>query len=213
MLIAAAAFALTVAAAPPPMPPMIVHVAAAANIPASLVTKLLDEADAIWRGTGVTFLWQRASHDVSAARRAMASPFGPPTLRLVIGDEPGVARDGGLALGWIVFEDQRPDQEIYVSYANARALLRQSIGVVGHPDSMPQLQRETLLGRAMGRALAHEIGHYLSGAKTHTSRGLMTAVHTAAEFFGQERVRFKIEPADTRRIVARMTSIYIASQG
>jgi hypothetical protein len=212
MLIAAAALAFTIAA-PPPMPPTIVHVMAAADIPATLVTRLLDEADAIWRGTGVTFLWQRPAHDASAARRAAASPFGPATLRLVIGDDAGVARDGGLALGWIVFEDQRPEQEIYVSYANARTLLRQSNGVVGHVDSMPQLHREILLARAMGRALAHEIGHYLSGTKTHSSRGLMTAVHTAAELFGQERQRFAIALAEQQRIVARMTSIYIAARG
>ena len=33
---------------------------------------------------------------------------------------------------------------------------------------MPLAQREMLLARAMGRALAHELGHYLLASKIHT---------------------------------------------
>lgn len=216
MLIAAAAFALTIAA-PPSTPPMIVHVTTETALPAGLVRRLMSEADAIWRSVGVTFQWRVAGEGVSTKH---ASPLSPahhgavaPTLRVVIGDDPGIARETGRPLGWILFEDDRPEQEIYVSYANASALLNESGGIVGHIQSMPRLQREMLLGRAMGRALAHEIGHYLSGAKSHTSSGLMMAVHTAAELFSSERNRFKIAPAEQQRIVARMTSIYIASRG
>ena len=52
-------------------------------------------------------------------------------------------------------------------------------GVVGIVEQMPQSQRETLLARAMGRALAHELGHYLLASKVHTEHGLMKAVLTA----------------------------------
>src|SRR5262245_54359951 len=36
-------------------------------------------------------------------------------------------------------------------------------------------RNDLLLSRALGRALAHEIGHYLLGTSRHTSRGLMRA--------------------------------------
>jgi hypothetical protein len=213
MLIVAAAVALTIAAPAQPMPPMIVSITAAPDIPTALVARVTTETDAIWRSTGITFIWQDAARDRAAAARRGAPSFGRPTLRLVIGNEPGVTREGGFALGWIVFEDGQPVQEIYLSYRNAIKLLRESDGVVGHVSMMPQLQREILLARAMGRALAHEIGHYLSGSKLHTPRGLMVAAHTAAELFGQERNRFGITPAEQQRMVARFTSISIASRG
>src|SRR5947209_7924791 len=133
MLIAAAAFALTIAvpnsgpslaptlaAVPDTVPPMIVNVLAAPTVTPSLVTRIIAETDAIWRDTGVSFLWQPRPYDAIAhARRTTQSILGAATLRVVIGDQVGVARDDGLALGWIVFSDQHPDQEIYLSFANA----------------------------------------------------------------------------------------------
>ncbi len=191
---------------------MIVNVTVAAKVSPALLARITDEADAIWRGTGISFLWQHGERPTSLARRATPS-FGPPTLRLVIGSEHGVSREGQVALGWIVFEDNRPEREIYLSYANAIALLGESSGVVGEVSGMPLLLRETLLGRAMGRALAHEIGHYLLASKTHSAQGLMMAVHTAAELFGQARQRFAIPLAEQQRMVARYASISIASRG
>src|SRR5262245_37859222 len=136
MIVAAAALALTIAA-PQPTPPMIVTLSAASDIPATLVERITDEADAIWRGTGISFLWQRPGRSAAGASRRSPSMFGPPTLRVTIGSEVGHAHDGRVALGWIVFEDNHPDQEIYVSYANAKALLLDSAGVVGHVTAMP----------------------------------------------------------------------------
>ena len=41
--------------------------------------------------------------------------------------------------------------------------------------SSPKLLSDLFLSRALGRALAHEIGHYLLGTSRHTARGLMRA--------------------------------------
>jgi hypothetical protein len=59
------------------------------------------------------------------------------------------------------------------------------------------------LGRAMGRALAHELGHYLTASKAHAKKGLMRATRTASEFFALERWGFAIDPAQRRAMVAR----------
>src|SRR6185436_2392293 len=103
-----------------------------------------------------------------------------------------------LPLGWIGFgEDGRPSRDIYVSHANALALL---LMMRGFTDRMPRAELETMLGRAMGRALAHELGHFLLASKTHSAAGLMRARRTSSEFFSNERTRFALD-AEQRAIV------------
>lgn len=218
MLIAAASFAVALAvsaagvpalAPVPPIPQMTIKVSAAPDIPARLVTAVLAEADAVWCTTGVSFLWRREDQPATMSGRVRPERrYESSALRVVIGHETQTARDQRYALGWIVFDDSRtPEQEIYVSYTNVVMLLEHSAGIVGVVQSMPILQRETLLARAMGRALAHELGHYLSASKVHTPKGLMKAVHTAGEFFGRARDRFMLEPAERQQIVGRLTSM------
>src|SRR5689334_14725349 len=151
-MLLAAALALTIAAVPPQLPPMIVQVTAAHDITPTLVTALLAETDAVWRGSGITFLWVR---NETVPARSLAEPARQPlSLHVSIGHARRHDAERLLPLGWIVFEDPTtPEREIYVSYENAVALLEGSPGVVGQSASMPRLQRETLLARAMGRAL------------------------------------------------------------
>jgi len=222
MLIAAASFALavaTTATAADPLsvkastPPMLVSVVAASDIPARLVNAIVAETDAVWRGTGIQFFWQRPATGAPSPS-SMPTPYRTPILRVQIGHDVHLGNEWKFPLGWIVFDDpQTPEQEIYLSYENAVTLLEKSDGVVGPTHGMPQLQRETLLARALGRALAHEIGHYLLASKVHTPKGLMMAVHSAYELFGVERVRFALAPSEQQRMVERFTSIYMASRG
>jgi hypothetical protein len=191
-------------ASTPAIPPMIVAVTTPADMPSRLIAALLAEADAIWRPNGVSFVWRRTPAPAKSVSPADAGPYAN-TLRLTIGEERGVGRDGHLPLGWIVFDDvSLPQQEIYLSHANAMAMLNSAGGVVGIVDQMPTIQRETLLARAMGRALAHELGHYLLASKAHTDRGLMKAVLTAVELFQPGSGAFRIEPAQRRAVAARL---------
>jgi hypothetical protein len=222
MLIAVATVALalvaTAASAVDPLPstsaipPMVVSVVAASDVPARLIAAIVAETDAVWRGTGIQFFWQQRGREDAAP--GMPSPYRTPMLRVQIGHE---RRAGGvwrMPLGWIVFDDPTtPEQEIYLSYENTLTLLDNSDGVVGPTRAMPRLQRETMLARAMGRALAHELGHYLLASKIHTAKGLMMAVHSAVELFGIERVKFALAPDQQQQMVARFTSIYMASRG
>jgi hypothetical protein len=186
--------------------PMIVNVTATPEVSPVLVARILAEADAIWRPSGVTFVWQRAARVVVPYSRASETgPYVPNTLRLIIGDNRGARRDGRLPLGWILFDDvAAPEQEIYLSHTNALQMMAEARGVVGIIEQMPIVQRETLLARAMGRALAHELGHYLLASKVHAERGLMKAILTAAELFSPDSGRFRIEPAQRRVIAARL---------
>ena len=88
--------------------------------------------------------------------------------------------------------------------ANAETLLGESRGVVGVAAQMPIAQRELLMARAMGRALAHELGHYLLASKLHTRRGLMKAALSAVELFSADARGLRIDPDQRNTVVARL---------
>jgi hypothetical protein len=210
--VASALFASILLAAPAPaasssaIPPMIVNVTTdAADLSPALMKRILAETDAIWRPNGVTFVWRRAARVVVPyARASETGPYVPNTLRVTIGESRGVARDASVPLGWILFDVTEPQQEIYLSHANAVTMMDQARGVVGIMAQMPIAQREVLLARAMGRALAHELGHYLLASKLHTRRGLMKATLTAVELFMPDEGPFRIDPAQRGAVIARL---------
>ena len=198
MLIALAMFsfaALSCGAAPVHLapPPLHITLTFASDVSPSLVRRALDEADAVWRPSGVTFAWDTESRGSA-----------PAALRIVVDDERGGASGGLPPLGWIMFEaDGTPERLIHLSYANAVTLLDENL-VMGDRNSMPIAQRETYLGRAMGRALAHELGHYLLASKVHTHTGLMKSTLTAAELFSFERSRLEVTPPLCEGVLTRL---------
>jgi hypothetical protein len=194
------------AAVTQPLPPLIVNLSTAANVSPTLLARVLEETTAIWRSSGFSFVWRAAAREVVPyARTSEAGPPLPSHLRVVIGNETGQARDKRTPLGWITFDDDHsPLPEIYVSYENANRLLEAARGFVGIGSQMTGVQREVLLARTMGRALAHEMGHYLLASKVHTSHGLMQASHPASDFFATGTNAFRVDAAQRRSIDARL---------
>ncbi len=181
MLITAIAVALTINVIPAP------------DISSTVVTRALEETDSIWRAAGVEFVWKQGP-----------APLTPAALTVVIGHDVRPVRDGALALGWIYFDESTPGQRLYISYSNVQQLLRESVGAIGPVDHMPIFEREVLTARAIGRALAHEMGHYFLASKEHTKGGLMKAHRTAVEFFGPDHRPFKLDGAQRSLITARL---------
>ena len=126
-------------------------------------------------------------------------------LHVIFGNDTWVSRNNSTPLGWISFDDDHtPVPEIYISYENACRLLEAARGMIGVVSAMTRVERELLIARTMGRALAHEMGHYLLASKVHTPRGLMRANHSAYEFFATEQSGFRIDPAQRLTIAARL---------
>jgi hypothetical protein len=98
---------------------------------------------------------------------------------------------GSQAIAWIPFVAGVPQHYIRVSVPAAQGLLQTRSWWDGKPLSaaMPKVQRE-VLGRVMGRALAHEIGHYLLASRLHTTSGLMRAALPAQELVRPGGVHF-----------------------
>jgi len=187
-------------------PPVVVTIFSEPGVSSTLVQHLLAEAGAIWRPSGVELVWRRATQNaVPPSRILEPGPYSPSILRVVIGHRRGVSRDNETPLGWIVFDDEHePQPEIYVSYANAQSLMESARPVLGVIDQMPTRQHDLLLARAMGRALAHELGHYLLASKVHTQHGLLKARRTASDLFSIGRSGFAIDAAQRQQIAARM---------
>jgi hypothetical protein len=170
------------------LPPIRVGVIATPDIKPSLVDLIFAEAEAIWRPTGITFEWHRITSE-DAAR----------TWQLIVTIENN--RDALVgrreALGWIPFTANGPEPSIHLSRASAETLILSRVGV----DDVTVATHEMLVGRTLGRALSHELGHYLLKSKLHTRRGLMRAIWPVDECLSIDRHRFELT-AQQREAVA-----------
>ena len=162
------------------VPPISVAVVAPKGVTDSLVRRICAEVQAIWRPTGVAFECRRVTSN-DAARRM--------PLEVTIDDRRSSV-DPDDALGWLTFTNDDPDRVIHLSRAAAESLLRQTPGL----PNTTIVSHEELLGRGLGRALAHECGHYRLRSKSHTTRGLMRAAWHSDEFFAFNRNGFELTP-------------------
>jgi hypothetical protein len=193
--------ALALTAATIALPPLMLGVHVAQDISEKAVAIALDEAAAIWRGPGVTVVWE-----IDGAGAVGAPPLGSCIrMTVVIENDTRGARFSPMPLGWIAFDEfGDPAREIHLSYANAVALVEEWYGTTV-ANQMTLFERDILIGRALGRALAHEVGHYLFRSKAHTKTGLMQAHQKARDFFSPSPTRFEVDAAQVALIASRLT--------
>jgi hypothetical protein len=178
---------------------LVISISTTAEISPTLVDHVVDETNAIWRPAGVTLV----------AERTPAPSSG--RLGVVIGSRRGAALANEAPMGWIEFSDGQPQPQLYLSFTNAVVLLEAARGPMESSLHMPVLERETYLGRALGRALAHELGHYLLASKAHTAHGLMKANFTAAEFFATNTRQFLIDASERAIVEARLDAMALVA--
>jgi hypothetical protein len=124
------------------------------------------EVDRMWAPYGVTFCW------IEHAQRCEGLQV---RIRVLIADDipPLGTADRQSPVGRIYFEGRRPVSEIWLSVTGARQLVaRARLGdrlVASWPESIML----RLLPRVLGRALSHEIGHYVLRSREHSRTGLM----------------------------------------
>ena len=71
------------------------------------------------------------------------------------------------------------------------------VKILGRPHwEWPTAMHQQILGRALGRVLAHEIGHYLLRSPRHARVGLMRPLQFADELTGPSRARFTLTAED-----------------
>ena len=172
--------------------PMPVAVFAPLEIRDSLVNRICAEAEASWRPAGLTFECYRVTS---------ADTVRPWWLKVTIDERRQDMPEGQMALGWIPFTPDGPKPSIHLSRASTEDLLLRTPGL----DNGVVLTHELLLGRALGRALSHELGHYFLSSKAHTPHGLMRAVRSSEEFFRMSRDGFELTEEEREAAALHIT--------
>ena len=169
-----------------------------------LAGDLKDEAAMIWRPYGVRLEWTDtdaplAAHPLAVKARVERDRARPnPT-------------EWSAVLGRVELNPQTEDwRTIRISFdATERALTQWRTGRSSMNGGVA-LDRE--LGRALGRVLAHEIGHVLLGPPHHDRTGLMRAVLPANELSERDRRPFRLDASGVDRLRARVRALRAAAE-
>jgi hypothetical protein len=168
---------------------------------------MLQEVDAIWRGHGVSIV-------ALAPDRAVAPPTADArlTVTLLLEERTPPAPGRRERLGAIVFDHENlPATEVTVDVAAVTATVTR-VRLGGRLfERWPPAWRETLVGRALGRVLAHEIGHYLLASRVHALEGLMRAAFDGDELLRPGRGGFAVPARDLPRLRTRLAGLGGAS--
>ncbi|HZT78200.1 MAG TPA: hypothetical protein VFA27_16210 [Vicinamibacterales bacterium] len=150
-----------------------------------------DEATAIWRDYGVDLDWTgRAPADLCLSARVERTPHA-------------AVGQSGAVLG-----------SAYVPQDAARGIAPIRIGfdaldALAEPTAAVNVMlHEYAVSTAIGRVLAHEIGHILLGKPSyHDERGLMRPAFASTDFSRSDRSRFRLDDRSVERLHARLPEL------
>jgi len=169
---------------------------AADNLPPTSKRVLVSEAAAIWKQEGIRLQWLSGAESREGA-----------TLRvLVMPRTVGAPADGE---PWPVGELLRFEDSRAIAIASIAGALR----VVDESQRLQLLDapmlREYRLGLVLGRAVAHEIGHFLLRTNAHSDSGLMRANIGAREFADPHADSFQLDDATQRQLNSSRAQVEI----
>lgn len=152
---------------------------------------LINEAESIWRDAHVQLRWLTGSADPESGHALKILV----THRVVMTD----------SHRWAVGELLRFGDSSAMAMASISAALRiveesQDLRLGDLPAT-----RQYTLGVVLGRAVAHEIGHYLLDTNTHAPYGLMRASIDAREFADLRTGAFRLDRAAQAHLAERAT--------
>jgi hypothetical protein len=163
-----------------------VHLIDEAGVEPETLEVAVAETSDIWAPAGLRFTW-------TSAPTQPPPPDGRTVIVVIRRDlrpmwPAGAASASGRKrpLGWLSFDEQgRSGHLIEVSFAATTALVHRGSQIDLLITALPEFRKSHLLGRGLGRVIAHEIGHWLMG-RGHVETGLMKA-----RFGAQDLVEFR----------------------
>jgi hypothetical protein len=129
--------------------------------------EMMKEAVRLWRPAGVNLVWSDAEHGETGHLRVVTSVNG---LQMPAGE-------WRVPIASTLFVAGMPTTLVTVYPLEAERLLSQVRMDERVLAERPPVLRERLLGRVLGRAVAHEVGHYVFRTGAHAQVGLMRANH------------------------------------
>jgi hypothetical protein len=165
--------------------------------PAALTLRELtiakNEIDAIWSHEGVQIRWGAVGlRDI-------------PEIRIDVAFERAVNRSsigsGGMfALAATKICESVPTPAITVILAAVEHIVRNGMSAEQPDLTDSTIIRETLVGRVIGRSIAHEIGHILLRSSDHGRQGLMRPQFTSTELIADDMTGFRLSTDDRQRL-------------
>ena len=159
---------------------------AAACVAPRVVARMRTETEQIWSSLDVRIEWADSRRDADAAAGRQLTVF-------LEGDGgPAPVSDAAVLASLHQPAEPCEDGIVRIWMRNVRQQLG-TLHVDGVPfDNVPVALGDVILARALGRALAHEIGHYLLGTGAHAERGLMRARFAPPEFVEELSPRYRL---------------------
>jgi hypothetical protein len=104
-------------------------------------------------------------------------------------------------LGAITFApDGTPAPTITVFVADLIELVSRAHVLGADEGRWPRKLHDLIVGRVLGRVLAHEIGHFLLRTRQHTAVGLMRSLQPASDLIEPSRRTFTLSQAEMARV-------------
>ena len=125
-------------------------------------------------------------------------PSHPQVTVIVTPDMPDALASGPSSvrvMASILFVGNKPTKLIGAYPAEVQRLLETVRMDVRAVSERPAALRHRLMGRVLGRAIAHELGHFLFGSADHAPIGLMRARHRLDDLTSPFRQAFRVVPA------------------
>ena len=189
-------------AAPPaaPLPPSRVGIVLDVDprLPPAIQGLAVDEAARVW-----------APYRVAVTLRKIPAAAAPEPEGAVLSVRLAALAPRTMAssspFGSIRFVGGRPEPLVFLHYeAIGRAIA--GSGALGlREEQWPAGLRDRMLGRIVGRVLAHEIGHFVLRSPRHASRGLMRPIQSIAELIAGNGEIFGLTPEDLDLLRAAIT--------
>lgn len=161
-------------------------------VPATIVHAAVAEAARVWAPYGVPV---DAAPIDGAQREPCDSDAGDTILTVVlIVTRPSAVTPGWRgALGAITFSpDGAPALAITVLVTDLERFVAGARLAGARQAEWPPALRDQILGRGLGRVLAHEIGHYVLRSPRHATGGLMASLQLADDLVAPSRHRFML---------------------
>ena len=190
----------------------IAHVGIVLEAPPSFSERRLhtmtEETTAIWRPYGVSISWLtplQVHEPGPDVRIIVRMPISAP--------ERGAGGAPQRPLGSVLFVDGIPDGVITIRPETVEAVIPATGWNGRRLTEAPWGIQEDYAGRALGRVLAHELGHYLLAQKSHAQTGLMRATFKDSELVGTNRRAFQLQPRDLPALGTRLAQLMAVNPG
>jgi hypothetical protein len=171
------------------------------SIPRAVARGAVAEAAAVWAPYGVAIeAGGPGDRTADDATRLDVVIGGDARLDLAV-PLPSMAGLPQPSLGSVTFTPDGVPAPIVTVYLRELQRVVAGARLFGAAEpAWPSVLRECVVGRVLGRVLAHEIGHYVLRMPRHSAGGLMRPLQVVGDLVSPTREHLTLSPLELRRL-------------